>query len=335
MQMSSLSKYKLSIIVPAYNVNEYIKACLDSLVAEGLDAEIIVVNDGSTDSTPDVIEKWRQKNHDIVVLNKVNGGLSSARNEGIKIAQGEYLMFIDGDDWVDNAHLLKMKSYLDSNNPDIVIMDFIKYWSEEEKEVISGGLREYEEIKGDVAFREYLKGNVVITACNKVIRKSLIIETKFEFPIGKLYEDVPVGILLYKSSTVVHLPYPFYFYRQRSGSITKTFSQRIYEKHDVLLIIKEFLLKEQIYSKYEMEYNAFYIKVCLIQMILFVLKSQSSFMDKKECLRKFFEYKEAKAAWNTISSNPYINKREVVFLYMAKYAPGIASKLINSKKNNI
>ena len=93
---------KVSVIVPVYNVEKYLSNCLDTLVNQTLkDIEIIVVNDGATDSSPEIIEEYAAKYTNIIALNKPNGGLSDARNYGLPYAKGEYIGYVDSDDYVD------------------------------------------------------------------------------------------------------------------------------------------------------------------------------------------------------------------------------------------
>lgn len=117
----------LSIIVPVYNVEKYIDKCLYSLANQTLDnIEIIIVNDGSTDNSQNVIDKYVSENGDkMISFKKENGGLSDARNFGLKYAKGEYIGFVDPDDWVDHEMYEKLYDYAKERNADIVISDFI------------------------------------------------------------------------------------------------------------------------------------------------------------------------------------------------------------------
>ena len=118
---------KVSIIVPVYNVEEYISKCLDSLVNQTLkEIEIIVVNDGSPDNSQSIIDKYAKKYKNIKSYTKENGGLSDARNYGLKYAKGEYISFIDSDDYVDKTMIEKMYNYAVKNNLDIVVCDSIE-----------------------------------------------------------------------------------------------------------------------------------------------------------------------------------------------------------------
>ena len=119
---------KVSVIVPVYNVEKYIDKCLESLVNQTLkDIEIIIVNDGSTDNSIKIVEEYKEKyKNKIIYLEKENGGLSDARNYGIQYAKGEYIAFLDSDDYVDRKMYEKLYNKAIENNSDIVECDF--YW---------------------------------------------------------------------------------------------------------------------------------------------------------------------------------------------------------------
>jgi len=335
MLSDSDKKYKFSIIIPAFNVGQYIQTSIASVCLSEISAEIIVVNDGSTDNTLEVIESCANEFDNIVIVNKENAGLSAARNSGVEKASGDYLIFLDGDDWLDKQSLLSLNYYLTDHADDIVILDFVKYWREGETLQVSDSLEKNKILTGINVFKYYLEGNVTIAATNKVFRRDLFVRSGFQFPEAKLYEDVPLGVLFYDAERVVYLNYPFYFYRQRVGSITKTFNPRVYEKHDVVLMVRKFLDAREAYHKFENEFHAFYVKVCLIQMSIFVLKSNLSLKEKKVYIHTFFRFEEAKEALKNIFKNPFVSKKELVFLFIARDATYIANRLINFKNDSL
>ena len=115
---------KVSIIVPVYNMQNYLKKCFDSLINQTLaDVEIIVVNDESTDNSPEIIEAYALMDKRIKVINRKNGGLSMARNSGMSVATGEYIGFVDSDDWVELEMYEKMYDLASKHSADIVICD--------------------------------------------------------------------------------------------------------------------------------------------------------------------------------------------------------------------
>ncbi|MGL6168239.1 MAG: glycosyltransferase family 2 protein, partial [Fusobacteriaceae bacterium] len=118
---------KISVIIPVYNTEKYLRRCLESIINQSLkEIEIIIVNDGSPDGSSKIIDEFSQKDKRIKVINKKNGGISSARNVGLKKSLGEYVIHIDSDDWIEHNYFFEMYSKAKKDNLDIVISDI--YW---------------------------------------------------------------------------------------------------------------------------------------------------------------------------------------------------------------
>lgn len=118
--------YKVSIIIPVYNIEKYIERCIESIINQSYsNIEIIVVNDGSTDKSTNICENFKVKDSRIKIINKINGGLSSARNTGLDAATGEFIMFVDGDDWID-TYCIESCLEVVENNTDVVLFPYIR-----------------------------------------------------------------------------------------------------------------------------------------------------------------------------------------------------------------
>lgn len=138
---------KISVIVPVYNVQEYVGKCLESLITQTLkDIEIICINDGSTDDSLMVLQNFAAKDKRIKVINKENGGVSSARNAGLKAATGEYVMFVDGDDWIEPETCEECYAKITADDADLLVFNFQEVFSEKDKK-ISGHLKNLSEGK--------------------------------------------------------------------------------------------------------------------------------------------------------------------------------------------
>ena len=124
---------QFSIVIPVYNVAPYLRECVDSVLAQNsTDYEIILVDDGSTDNSPAICDEYAEKYSQIKVIHKTNGGLSDARNFGIKKAQGDYLMFLDSDDfWNRENVLLDLHNIIKENNPDLIIHELSSFYNSE------------------------------------------------------------------------------------------------------------------------------------------------------------------------------------------------------------
>ena len=209
----------ISIIVPVYNVEKYLVKCIESLIGQTLkDIEIILVNDGSTDQSGDICDKYKIKDKRIKVIHKKNGGLSDARNTGIDIAIGKYIAFVDSDDWVDMQMFKKMYEMANKNKVDIVQCNYIEAYDENnigfyELEHITKYTSE--QILEELYGQNYVKTVVV---WNKIYKRELFEDIRF--PKGKLHEDeFTIHKILYKAKSIIDTNVPMYYYRQRADSI--------------------------------------------------------------------------------------------------------------------
>lgn len=181
---------KVSVIVPFYNVELYIEKCMETLTKQTLeDIQIIMVNDGSKDGSEKIVKKFVEKYpNKIIYLEKENGGLSDARNFGIPYATGEYIAFLDSDDYIENNMYEEMYNKAKQEDSDMVECDFI--WEYPNKSRIDVG-EMYKEKKEMI-----VKARVV--AWNKIIRRELLEQVGQKFTIGVRYEDIDFFIIWYR-----------------------------------------------------------------------------------------------------------------------------------------
>ena len=257
---------KISVIVPVYNVEEYLRKCLDSLVNQTLkDIEIIVVNDGSPDNSNDIILEYANQYPNVKAFKKDNSGLSDTRNYGIKHAKGEYITFVDSDDWVKLDMYEKLYNKAKEKDYDIVTSD-INYVYPDHNEII------YTDPKKDTTDIRRVFINLYPTVCTKIFKRELFIKNKLEFKSGVWYEDVEMMyrlLPLINSIGVVHED--FYQYLQREKSITSTISPKIYDYINNFNGLIDYYKENNYYEKYykELEYAyvryayATFIKTCL------------------------------------------------------------------------
>ncbi len=215
----------ISIIVPAYNVEPYLERCVISLINQSYEKiEILLVNDGSTDGTGELCNRLAEKDSRIKVFHQKNKGLSGARNKGIYFAQGEYITFIDSDDYVSNDYIRILYEVALKNTADMVFCDFLEMKEgdtlEENKEVVYHekiyDKTELYDIISDIVHHEKTK---VVIACAKLFKRGIF--ESFRFPEGRIHEDeFSVHHLLWKCKKVVGIDSSLYYYCIRSGSIT-------------------------------------------------------------------------------------------------------------------
>ena len=216
-----------SIVVPIYKVEKYLRECVDSILCQSFsDFEIILVDDGSPDGCPRICDEYAEKDPRVKVIHKTNGGLSDARNAGFEIAKGEYIIFLDSDDyWDDNDALAKIQKILLKQPADVVTWRKTKY-SEETKERTYVGYDVAEQDKE--CFGALLKSrNFTVSASTKSIKRSMFEEHDLRFVKGVLSEDIEwCARLLCAAETIVPSNLDFYIYRQRAGSITHEIDER-------------------------------------------------------------------------------------------------------------
>lgn len=241
---------RLTVIVPAYNVDKYIERCLDSLVNQTYkNLQIIVVNDGSKDQTEILVKKYEEKYENLMLFNKENGGLSSARNFGLKYTKTEYVTFVDGDDYLEtNAYEIIMKK-IESENTELGVFNFKKVYF---NKIINSKLNKkiYEE-----DFLKYLfpkSKEVDIVVWNKIFKTDIIIKNQIYFENRAYFEDTGfIFRYLYFVKKISLEEQPLYNYIQRENSITKKFNPIIIKSYqNTYNIIKKFYLKNNKYLEY-------------------------------------------------------------------------------------
>ena len=227
---------KISVIVPVYNVEKYIKKCLDSLVNQTLDGvEIIVVNDGSPDNSQNIIDEYTKKYKNVKSYIKENGGLSDARNYGIKKATGKYISFVDSDDYIRNDMLEIMYNYAIKEDLDVVVCDSINVY-DNGSEILIKSNNNY----SDNDVRNYIISPPM--ACTRLFKKTIF--DKIQFKKNIYYEDLEMTPKVVNiTDKIGFVSEGLYYYVQRDGSIMKqnVFNKKLLNIFDVLKSNKDLL----------------------------------------------------------------------------------------------
>ena len=238
---------KISVIIPVYNTEKYIDKCINSVLQQDLETEIIVVNDGSTDNSKKIIEKYKDK---IIYLEKENGGLSDARNYGLKYATGEYIAFLDSDDFIEKDLFLNLEKYIDKK---IDIIKFkINLVDENYEKIRQIPSPSFECINGEKAFEKLFGMDEFLeVSCGYLYRKEFFKENNFQFEKGMYHEDfglIPLVIL--KAKTVISLNIYGYNYLQTQNSITRNidYSKTLKRANDVLAFYDNMIKKIESYE---------------------------------------------------------------------------------------
>ena len=245
---------KVSVIVPVYNVEQYIEKCLDSLVNQTLqDIEFIIVNDGSTDRSKNIIFRYKEKNSNkLLYLEKENGGLSDARNYGMKYAKGDYIAFLDSDDYVELDTYEKLYNKAFETNADMVECDF--YWEYPDKKI--------HDTKANYKNESDMYANARVVAWNKLYKRDVLLNSGIEFPKGLRYEDVEFFYkILPKLKKIELINEPLIHYIQRENSITFVQNERTQEIFIILDNVINYYKENGLYEKYQKELEYMYVRI--------------------------------------------------------------------------
>jgi glycosyltransferase involved in cell wall biosynthesis len=255
---------ELSIIIPVYNVEKYLDQCLQSVLAQVKSSyEVIIVDDGSTDNSNSIIEKYRS-NPAIKVIRQNNAGLGAARNAGLKVACGEYLLFIDSDDWVEHESFSFLLDVAKKMDIDVIAFNHTLFFEDTNQTEKKGNLQNLT-VNGSIEIIKeiLLKKRVSNSACDKLYRRKLFSENNISFPVGVYFEDVITNIKIANYATSYFCSNKFlYYYRKRSSSITNTYTDKYY--HDYLALIKsleEYLSETGKKELVQSEFNSFVYSV--------------------------------------------------------------------------
>lgn len=220
---------KVSVVVPIYNVEEYIKKCVGSLIEQTYrNIEVILVDDGSSDDSPRVCDEYAERYKRVRAIHKENGGLSDARNAGLRMATGKYIAFVDGDDYVESTYIQDLVECMQSEAGDMAVC---AYYDDFAGKINANLTNDDKKIYTSVeAMKDIFSQNSIlkIMTWNKLYARHLFENNEIEFPVGKYHEDnFTTYKLMYYAEKIVYLNKPLYYYVQRPNSImTSVFSDK-------------------------------------------------------------------------------------------------------------
>ena len=242
---------KISIIIPVYNVEKYIEKCITSLINQTIsEIEFIFVNDGSPDNSVNIIKKWMEKDKRIKLINKENGGQASARNLGLVEAKGEYISFLDSDDYVKEEMYEKMYNKAKEHDLDIVICNYFLTYKDK---IVAAKNNITTKLEKVISPNEYIL--LTPSPWNKIIRKSYLEELNFKFPEGIIYEDyASIPTLVLNKPKVLYINDCLHYYVQSESSTTR--NQEYKEKYENIFLATKYLYDKMINKGYneELEY---------------------------------------------------------------------------------
>ena len=315
---------KVSVIVPVYNVESYLDKCLNTLVKQTLqEIEIIIVNDGSKDNSEKIIEKYLKKYPEkIKYIKKANGGLSSARNEGLKYASGEYIGFVDSDDYVSLNTFNLMYKKAKEKNFDLVVCN-LNYVYETKTKMVSAGLDK------DLENEDEVKKNIVFlypAVWNKLYKKEILDSLKFKE--GIWYEDVEFNFRVYpRVKSIGYVDKPLIQYVQRESSISKTIDKRLFNYIDNFNGLIRYYQDNNLYNKYYFELEYSYVRYLYATFI-----KQLSYTNDKELFKEGVKeaIKNVQEHFPNYKKNIYLKKFGLKNIYLKTFNKKTAS-LLNFK----
>ena len=325
-----MNECKLSIIVPVYGVEKYIDKCLNSLVKQSLkEIEIIVVNDGTKDNSQKIIDKYVKEYPDkIKSYIKENGGQGSARNYGLKKATGEYIGYVDSDDFVEKDMYKKLYNKAKENNYDIVVCGNYNVSEDYQNKNIDAFINNYNTDLENIFFGK-------MAVWNKIYKRDILIKNKLEFKEKVWYEDLAFTLkAIMNSNTFAFIDEPLYDYLIREGSTMNNSNvQRNLEILDAFNDILSYIQhnkKEEYFSK--IEFLA--IDHIYISAIVRVLKAEADDKVKRETINKLLDYMNKK--FPNYKNNKYINtlskNRKIIYKLINIKMYGLINLIFKVKK---
>jgi glycosyltransferase involved in cell wall biosynthesis len=283
---------KISVIVPVYNTKDYLERCLNSILNQTLDnIEIVIVNDNSTDESELIIKEFVNKFKNIKYLkNEKNIGVSSSRNKALLECNGEYILFVDSDDYLEPSMLEEMYNEAQINNLDIVTCGYFLDYEDGNTNVLVINLDTDKIYSGKEMLAELLhhKSGVTGHSWNKIIRKSIILDNNITYPSDmRLYEDLVFFTKLYPfCNRIKNIKKSFYHYIQRGQSAVKIVDEKvIFDTEKTVINVKNALNSQGVLKDLQSEFNAFVSRMISIAMHKIYMYSNDN-SQQKEYLSK-------------------------------------------------
>ena len=309
----------ISIIVPVYNVQDYLDKCVKSIVSQTYqDLEILLVDDGSTDSSGALCDGWKEKDDRIKVIHKKNGGLSDARNAGIEIASGAYFMFVDSDDTIAPDAVETMHRAAVVNGCEIAVCNMVRVYDDGGQEPF------YAPVQAETVWAEGQRFETLKqpSACNKLFHRSLFGSVRF--PKGKFYEDTFVyHALAYQATKIVLTGQDGYYYLCRRGSILgrPQYTDRYFDMVESVYTRATDLIEWQVPYYAEEACLSLYAAVSNCEKYVPHTDSNSG---KFTAMRQQY-----RAAYRHLMNRPDTGMKQKLRLVLLRYFPRLHGKLYN------
>lgn len=311
-----MEKIKLSIIVPVYNTGKYLEKCINSLINQTYkNIEIVIVEDCSTDNSKKIIKKFENIKNVKIIYNKKNSGLSYSRNIGILNSTGEYVGFIDSDDYVDLDYYEKIINKIQKEKADLAICDVKIVYENTNEVLISKGCE-----NNDLSVVNIINNGLAASACNKVFKRSLI--SQYQFSEGKVNEDIAVVIpAICNAKKITYIEECYYYYIQHNGSIqNSSFSEK---RFDIVYGIDLTLSRIKNCKQYDEIEDALVFNQ-IITLFMYVLPKENNFIKRLKFIKKYvkltkkYEPRKNHYFWNFLAQCG--TKHRIYYKLMFKFA---------------
>ncbi len=333
-----MSNIKVSVIVPVYNNQKYLKKCINSLVNQSLkELEIILINDGSTDDSLSILNEYKLKYPNLItVLSIENSGASGARNKGLSIAKGDYISFVDSDDWIEKDMLTLMVKCSTETNSDIVTCD-INYGTRFFKKRIST----YQFNNSNAFSNPEIIALSDPSVCNKIFKRKLF--DNVNFPIGITQEDLAIIPYILTTANRIHkVDRNFYNYRFRLGSVT-TYDlficpKRLFDTLNALDYMKNLFIKNNVLSIFKKEIEALYVFNFYMRLLSIPYAFKLSYNKKINIINSFLNILEIRYPNYTVNqycsnlkNNKFIKHRFIDIFILNMYVRKKIKKLFDEE----
>lgn len=282
----------ISVIIPIYNTENHLAYCLDSILAQTFtDFEVLCINDGSTDSSTQILEKYALFDSRIKIFNQENKGVSAARNTGLENAMGKYVIFVDSDDWVSPVMFERFYNNAEKNNSDFVYCNVL-YFNEKTQELSGNQEVAMQNFESDFEGKTFNEGMLSVdffcaipvngSVWNKIYKKDFLVSNEIFFPQGLIFEGNPFFAQVYLKAKTISFEKDFlYFHRiEVANTILKHNPEKYFDCFPILEIINLIFQKENKWEKYKTFLLLFHIKALLWNFRLVHAEQKEKFLDE-------------------------------------------------------
>lgn len=327
---------KVSVIIPVYNVEQYLERCLDSVINQTLqDIEIICINDGSTDGSLEILQRYAKKDSRIILVNQANKGIGITRNIGLGLARGEYLAFVDSDDWIDLKTFEIIYKKFQETQADIIQFDFNSYYYNGQfqgHQKYSDRLKKYYKCKinnntifklSDVITKDFKHISLVVW--DKMFSTKFIKDYNINFSPTKIGEDNIFSIASYIfANKILYVQYPFYNYCSRKGSAVNKLSNDNLQAFDLITILKQFLEEKGLFDKYKQAYSIYQLHTLAFNFVIMPYENRNMYLEKSSKILNKNDYKKLLKS----IKNPNLSFWEKIFSIKNQKIEGIKQKVL-------